>query len=505
MLTPRVLGAVAATILLVACSTPTGSTPTGGDAPGPSLFPASGATNVNPDTHLQLTFDAPPAIGSSGLVRIYDTASGDLVDTLDMSIPASPNPDGRSRASTEAERQAMARALKMEDYQTDTIGGVQIHVFPVIVRGNTATIYPHQGRLAYGRTYRVEIDAPVLTAGAETAATTSWTFATKSAPPPASATRLTVDASGRGDFNTVQGAVDFVADNPASPVEIFLRNGRYEEPVFITNKSNLTFRGESRDGVVVTYPNNSAFNPPRGGPSKRPAFSVNDSNAIQLSTFTIRNTFIGQAEALLMRGERNIVDRMTLDGSGDAFTTYGSIYMVDSSLKGDGDTILGYASLYCLRCEISSRGPFTWTRTPEGRHGNVFMDSTFIYLDEPMPWTVSAANPAGQKSSSTLARLPRNGPGSSAPNFPHAEMVLIDSRTKGVIPERFGPVEDRETFDWTNVRLMEANTTDLEGHPIDMSQRHPIVKVLDPVKDAETIASYRKPEFVLGGWKPVVR
>jgi pectinesterase len=103
--------------------------------------------------------------------------------------------------------------------------------------------------------------------------------------------------------------------------------------------------------VVVHYPNNSAFN------RIRPAFTVTDASDIQLSTFTVRNDFIGQAEALLMRGERNIVDRMTLNGSGDAFTTYGTIYMVDSTLTGDGDTILAYAALYCLRCEIHSVGP----------------------------------------------------------------------------------------------------------------------------------------------------
>ena len=37
---------------------------------------------------------------------------------------------------------------------------------------------------------------------------------------------------------------------------------------------------------------------------------------------------------------------------------------VPNEIRGDGDTILGYAALFCLRCEIHSVGPFTWTRTP---------------------------------------------------------------------------------------------------------------------------------------------
>src|SRR5689334_4634857 len=106
---------------------------------GVTLFPASGAPNVNPDTQLRLTFSAPPKIGTSGLIRIYDAADNSLVDQIDMSIPPSLNPNGRSTASTEAERVAQGRDTKMSDYQVNTIAGVDFHFFPIIVRGNTAT------------------------------------------------------------------------------------------------------------------------------------------------------------------------------------------------------------------------------------------------------------------------------------------------------------------------------------------------------------------------------
>jgi pectinesterase len=51
---------------------------------------------------------------------------------------------------------------------------------------------------------------------------------------------------------------------------------------------------------------------------------------------------------------------------------------------------------------------------------------------------------------------------------------------------------------------MEFNTKDMEGRPVDISQRHPVVKQLTLPRDAQTIANYSNPEFVLGGWKPVV-
>lgn len=471
----------------------------------PTLFPASGAREVNPDTPLRITLAAEVAVGASGTVRIYDTANNRLVDMLDLAIPVSPNPEGRPRRSDGATRSPTPPAPAGPDnsgFQYTKIGDAFFHFFPVRVAGRTATIRPHHGALAYGRTYRVQVDGPVIrpASGRFTGISGgTWTFSTKAAPPSASVRRVTVSAEGRGDFSTVQGAIDFVPPVPKGPVEIFIRNGRYDEIVYLKGKSNLTIRGESRDGVVVGYPNNSAFN------RIRPAFSIVEANDIQLSTFTINNYFTGQAEALLVRGERNIVDRMTLNGSGDALQTHGSLYMVDSSLTGDGDTILGYATLFCLRCTIRSVGPFTWTRTPQGRHGNVFVDSTFLYLDKPLPWSITPSNPAGTRASGVFARLPRNGaPSAASANFPFAEMVLIDAKTEGVPPVGWGPVQDSSEFDWSNLRLWEYNTMDLNGRPADLSQRHPASRLLDEQRDASTIANYRRAEWVLG-WRPVVR
>lgn len=470
------------------------------------LSPAAGARNVNTDVQPTLSFTGPaPILGTTGRIRIVDVADGSTVDELDLSIPVSPNPTGRvvgADGRTQAPRPPAAAGPDNPGFQANQIGGVWFHYFPVTVRGDRVAIHPHNGRLRHGRTYRVEIDPGVLltAAGAPVGLPGGeWRFTTKAAPPSASAGRVVVSADGTGDFDTVQGAIDFAPAAPAQPFEIFIRNGDYEEIVYLTGKTDLTLRGESREGVVVHYPNNSAFN------RIRPALSVSNADGIQLSTFTIRNDFIGQAEALLMRGERNIVDRMTLNGSGDAFTTYGSIYMVDSLLTGDGDTILAYASLFCLRCEIRSTGPFTWTRTPQGRHGNVFVESNLVYTDKPLPWSITAENPEGRKTPGVLGRLPRNGAaGSAMANFPHAEMVLINTRTDGVPPEGWGAVEAQPDFDWSNLRLMEFNTLDRDGRPVDLSLRRAPMRALTLPADADLIRDYQDPAFVLG-WTPQIR
>ncbi len=483
-------------------------------SPPVKLFPAAGSSGVNPDTHLVITFQSAPKIGKAGVVRIFDAQTGSLVDSLDLAIPAGPDPRHRVR-DTPAPRGAASPGdptspttttpavrttpADLHDYQLTTIGGLaDFHFYPIIVHGDVATIYPHNGALRYGHRYRVTIDPGVLTTdGGDFPGLTGgedWTFSTKSDPPAADARRLVVAADGSGDFNTVQGAVDFVPDHPAQRVTIFIRDGTYEEIVFCRDKSDLTFRGEDREKVQVGYGNNSAFNPPMPGPSRRCAFSAYNCTGIEFTHFTITNHFFGQAEALLIFGSRNVVDHMTLKGSGDALNLRGSVYLADSLIIGDGDTILGVGPAFFRRCELRSVGPFMWIRNPETNHGNVFVDCTFVAINRPLPWSPASAP---IHVAAVLARLPNN----HGLNYPYAEAVLINCRLDGIPPVGWGPIDD----DTSHIHFWEFHSTYLsDGKPVDTSQRHPVSRQLTMEKDAETIARYSDPAYVLGGWKPAL-
>ncbi|KAI0803534.1 pectinesterase [Xylaria sp. FL0064] len=447
------------------------------------LFPADGQQNINPDAQLKLTFSSPPSIGSSGKINVYDSKDKKLVDTLDLSIPFSPSPYGNGSTK--------ANYTDTTKYQTNIIGGLDFYFNPIIVRNNTATIYLHNNQLTYGRTYLVEIEPSVLkpAKGSFTEFTLDrpWTFSTKAHGPRDGATTVVVAADGSGDFNTVQGAIDWAPANPPKRTTIYIKNGNYEELVFWQYKTNLTIHGQNREKTIVGYPNNSAFNPPnRQGPSRRPAFSFRGVADLQLSSFTINNYYPGQAEALLADSVRLVLDHMSLNDAGDAFTTYGTIYVTDSKLTGTGDTVLGYGSVYWLRSRIESYGAVTWTRTVQGIHGNVFVDSTII----------------GLQGDSTFARLPDNS-GGVMDNWPYAEMVLINTRTDGIAAVGWGPVQG-PSFDSSRVKFWEFNTTDLQGRPIDMSQRSNVSRQLALPKDRQIIDEYKNPVNILGGWKPVV-
>jgi hypothetical protein len=485
-----------------------------------ALFPAQNAADVNPDTHLVLTFFSAPALGKSGQIRIYDLADHSLVDTLDLSIPAGPDPshrvapptplaiDPNPATPTTTTPAVRTTPADLHNYQLTTIGGLaDFHFYPVLIHGNMATIYLHNNVLRYHHKYAVQIDPSVFTpangAFAGFTGDTAWTFTTKAAPPAADSTRVVVAADGSGNFNTIQGAVDFVPAKPPRRVTIFIKNGTYEEIVFFRDKADITFRGEDRDKVQVSYGNNSAFNPPMPGPSRRCAFSAYNSTGIELINFSLSNSYTGQAEGLLISGSRNIVSQMNIRGSGDALNLRGSVYLTDSRIIGDGDTILGVGPAFFSRCEIQSIGPYMWIRNTEANHGNVFVNCTFITRERPVPPTLTATFSQGQANapapappSAVLARLPNN----HGLNYPYAEAVLINCRLKGIPPVGWGPIDDETS----HLHLWEFNSTDLDGHPIDITQRHPVSKQLTLPRDAQTIANYSSPAFVLDGWTPAV-
>lgn len=64
--------------------------------------------------------------------------------------------------------------------------------------------------------------------------------------------RITVSQDGRGNFTTIQGAINSIKDSGRTmPVEIFIRNGVYSEKLYI-EKNNIILAGESEDKTIIT-------------------------------------------------------------------------------------------------------------------------------------------------------------------------------------------------------------------------------------------------------------
>lgn len=188
-----------------------------------------------------------------------------------------------------------------------------------------------------------------------------------------------------------------------------------------------------------------------------------------------------QAEGLLLMGERFILNQVTIIGSGDALQANGSVYLADCRIVGDGDNILGRGPGFYERVEmVTTGGPHMWIRNTDANHGNVFVDSIFRTEGD---------------AEAVIARAPQN----KGNGYPFCEAVLLNCELEGISPEGWGAVGE----DAANIHYWEFNSTNLaDGQPADVSRRAPHSRQLTMESDAERIAQYRDPSFVLGGWNP---
>ena len=421
--------------------------------------PNTGATDLCIDTPLRITFNQAPKVGNTGRLVVHQD-DGTIIDTIDMSLAT----------------------------QSRLNGAVSFNYFPIIVNGNTASVYLHQ-KLAYDRAYFVTIEPGVITdtSGAPFAGITNpnqFAFSTKTSGPAPGTNALTVAADGSGDFCTVQGAVDFIPASNSNRAVVNVRNGTYTEIVYIgSNKPFITVRGENRDQTVIQYANNNNFNPT--STTTRAMFGV-DGNDFSLENISLQNTTPkggSQAEAFRGNALRIVLNRVNLKSFQDTLllqspgTNSMGGFVTDSYIEGDVDFVWGNGSAYFQNCElkmVTSNGFFTQIRNVQGKSGNVFVNCRLT----------GAAGVTG----GFLARIDPNV-------FPFSQVVYINCAMGPVIP--LGWRLDNATTA-PNVQFWEYNSTDLNGAPLDVSQRASFSRQLT----AAEAAQWSDPAFVLGGFAP---
>jgi pectate lyase len=308
-----------------------------------AALPADHAATANIDASLKLTFDNPPTLGSGGSIRIFRKADDTLVDVIRLSG------------------------------ETDVLGYAgqatirKVNTTPIAVSGNTVTIKPHSNKLAYGTEYYVAISNGVFT-GATLGGVPfvgigklgDWSFTTRAGGPASGASSLVVGPGDDADFNTVQGALNYAMKElgQAAPLTINLRNGVYNELLYLRGKDNVTLVGESRDNAVIQYANYDSFNTGTGasqpnGDSAAPAggrsvMLVEGSDMLTVDTLTLKNATLrssgisSQAEALYFNND-----------SGRLVARNASFYSEQDTLN-----LKGYAWFY--RTLVAGNVDFIW-------------------------------------------------------------------------------------------------------------------------------------------------
>jgi autotransporter-associated beta strand protein len=319
-----------------------------------AFAPTNGATGVCYDTPLYITFNEPVSIVNSGKIHIYNVANPVTpVDTIDMG-------SNNVIISTLNASKGAYLTNNIQAHSSFQGDSQAFNYFPVIITGATAAIYPHSGVLTSNQTYYVTMDNGVVadTNGAYFAGisdTNAWQFTTKPTGP-ANPTNLVVATDNSGDFDTVQGAVDSVAPGNTTPTLINIHNGNYVEIVDIASKNNLTLRGQSRAGTIISYGNNANI-APGATTHARMSFKVY-ANDIKLENLTLWNSTPqggSQAEALTIDtgAQRFILNNCEVDSLQDtilANVNSSQGYFYNSTIKGNYDYVWGGGNLFFTNC-----------------------------------------------------------------------------------------------------------------------------------------------------------
>ncbi|MEO8621946.1 MAG: pectinesterase family protein [bacterium] len=224
--------------------------------------------------------------------------------------------------------------------------------------------------------------------------------------------------SGEVTYRTVAGALAAAPEASQAPFVILIRNGRYHEKL-IVDKPFITLRGESRDGVVLTFDATADTQQPEGGTyGTRGSFTLRVSAPdFRAEHLTIENAFdyhanaarpatdpgkVKNTQAVALHLERGS-DRATLIDcliSGWQDTLYanaGRAYFKDCVILGSVDFIFGAGTAVFDDCDIVSRGPgfITAPSTPPLQlYGFVFVGSRLGRQSEAVkPNTVALGRP----------------------------------------------------------------------------------------------------------------
>lgn len=65
------------------------------------------------------------------------------------------------------------------------------------------------------------------------------------------AQKIIVSQDGKGNFKSIQAAINSLTDSASAPRVIFIKNGTYREKIYL-EKHNVTLQGESADKTIIT-------------------------------------------------------------------------------------------------------------------------------------------------------------------------------------------------------------------------------------------------------------
>jgi pectinesterase len=186
---------------------------------------------------------------------------------------------------------------------------------------------------------------------------------------------IVVAKDGSGNYTTVQAAVNAAPSNSSTRTTIYIKNGSYYEVITVpTNKTNLTFIGQSNTGTILTYDNYaSKINPATGaayGTSGSASTFINGAGFYALNiAFANSAGPVGQAVAVRSTADKAIFKNCRFLGYQDTYYAHsGRSYHEACYFEGSTDFIFGGAISFFENCDIYSKGGTSLTAANTAQH-----------------------------------------------------------------------------------------------------------------------------------------
>jgi pectinesterase len=209
---------------------------------------------------------------------------------------------------------------------------------------------------------------------------------------------IVVSKDGKGNFTTVQEAIDAAGNNVLTRTKIFIKAGTYKEKITIhSDRGPILLQGEDPQTTVITYDDYASK---KNADGKEIGTTNSATLFIYSKNFTAKNISfenssgrVGQAVALLTAGDRIIFENCRFLGNQDTLYLKGvqdspdktqpsRNYFKNCYIEGTTDYIFGAGTAVFENCTIYSKESASYVTaasTPqENEFGFVFIHSKII-------------------------------------------------------------------------------------------------------------------------------
>lgn len=219
---------------------------------------------------------------------------------------------------------------------------------------------------------------------------------------------VVVDQSGKGNYTSVQAALDAIPEGNSKPWTIFVKRGIYREVLIVdARKNHVRLVGEDKLNTILSYNNHAGMVTWEGDTLNTwtCASSFIYGNNFHAENLTFENTAgfsAGQAVAVRIEGTRASFFNCRFIGNQDVLFLSGSgtkQYFRDCYIEGTTDFIFGAATALFMNCQIHSKKNSHITAASTNSiipYGFVFIncrltaDSLINKVSLGRPWTPTA-------------------------------------------------------------------------------------------------------------------